>query len=220
MDRHSQSTALYFRPLVSLSAGRIIGFTAHGGIGNGLLHAACRTAAQWPDDFTLGVALAAAQWRDATLGLRVLSVLGDSGLAPARLELEITEAALDSDTDKIHRTIDELRTVGVMIALGGCGAGPGAALPPFCFDTIRLDPDLVWRLGYDKDCDRIADTLIALAEDRGLVTAADGISTGEQRDLLNAKGCAEGQGDLFGGAVTAQDIPSLLRFPSLADAVA
>ncbi len=219
MFRPPENVALHFQPLVSLSACRIIGFTTRGA-SNGMLRAACQAAAQWPDDFTLGVAIADAQWRDATLGLRILSVLGDTELMPARLELEITEAALDSDTSTIHHTIEELRDSGVMIALGRAGAGPGAALPPFCFDTIRFDPGLVARLGNDKDGERILDALIALADDRGLVTAADGIVAPAQRDFLNAKGCAEGQGELFGPAVAAKEIPALLRFPSLVEAVA
>jgi EAL domain-containing protein (putative c-di-GMP-specific phosphodiesterase class I) len=220
MDRRpDEPLAFYFQPLVSLSAGRIIGFTAHGvQPHHEMLRAACAAAARWPNGFTLGVALPPAQWRDPTIGLRVLSILGETGLPPARLELEIVEAALDSDTRTIHRTIEELRQSGILIALGG--RGTAATLPPFCFDTIKLDRTLVQKLGRDCESDRIADALIALAEEHGLVTAAEGIASAAQRDILNAKGCAEGQGVLFGRPITASEIPALLRYPSLADAVA
>jgi EAL domain-containing protein (putative c-di-GMP-specific phosphodiesterase class I) len=219
MDRRPEPFTCYFQPLVSLSAGRIIGFTVHAGrLDDETLRLSFRVAAAWPDGFTLGIALDAAQWRDATIGLRVLSMLGESGLPPGRLELEIADSALDSDTHLIHRSIDGLRQSGVMIALGGRVVG--ATLPPFCFDTLKLDRVLVRSLGHDAQNDLLTDALIAVAEEHGLVAAADGIMTSAQRDLLVAKGCAEGQGRLFGRLLAASEIPALLCFPSLADAVA
>jgi EAL domain-containing protein (putative c-di-GMP-specific phosphodiesterase class I) len=89
------NVALCFRPSVSLAARRIIGFTAHSvRPGDEPLRAACRAAAQWPDGTMLGVALSPARCRSPAIGLKIFSALSESGLSPARLELEIPEDVL------------------------------------------------------------------------------------------------------------------------------
>jgi EAL domain-containing protein (putative c-di-GMP-specific phosphodiesterase class I) len=214
------NVALYFQPLVNLSARRIIGFTAHSvRPGDEALRAACRAAAQWPDGIRLGVELSPMRWRSPVAGLQILSALGECGLPLARLELEITEDALTGDVRPVVRqTIEHLRQAGVMVALTGCGRAPETAAPVSCFDTIKFGQTLVQRLGQDAHSDMIAEVLIRVADQYGVVTAADGISAEAQIDTLNAKGCAEGQGSVFGKAVRASEIPALLRYPSVASA--
>jgi EAL domain-containing protein (putative c-di-GMP-specific phosphodiesterase class I) len=215
------NVALYFQPLVSLSARRVIGFTAHSARpGDEVLRAACRAAAQWPDGITLGVELTPMRWRSPAVGLQVFSALNESSLPPARLELEIAEDALVGEMHSVLRTVEHLRHAGVMVALTGCGRDAETIAPVSCFDTIKFNPTLVPRLGHDAESDMIADALIRIADQYGVVTAADGISADAHIDILNAKGCAEGQGSLFGKAVRTSEIPAMLRYPSLADAMA
>jgi EAL domain-containing protein (putative c-di-GMP-specific phosphodiesterase class I) len=207
----------YFQPLVSLGARRIIGFTAHSlRPGDEILRAACGVAAQWPDGITLGVELAPERWRNPVVGLQVLSALNESGLSPGRLELEIAEETLARDPAPVLQTIERVRHAGIMVALTGCGRAEQTKAPMPYFDTIKFSPGLVQRLGHDAKSDVIAEVLIRVADQYGVVTAADGIMTDGQVDVLNAKGCAEGQGSLFGKAIPAADIPDLLRAPSLA----
>jgi hypothetical protein len=86
MHRRPEPVTSFFQPLVSLSAGRNIGFTAHAGrLDDETVRTAFRLAAAWPDGFTLGIALDPAQWRDPVIGLRVLSMVGETGLPPGRL---------------------------------------------------------------------------------------------------------------------------------------
>jgi EAL domain-containing protein (putative c-di-GMP-specific phosphodiesterase class I) len=215
------SIAIYFRPLVSLGARRVIGFTAHSARpGDEILRAACRVAARWPDGITLGVELSPARWHDPSTGLRVLAVLGETGLPPARLELDISEDEMLGGSRTMLRTIEELRQAGVMAALTGCGRSTEPAATIKLFDTMKFGEPLVQRLGHDASAGFTADVLIELAIENGVVPAADGIDTEAQLELLNARGCAEGQGKLFGKSVLADDIAPLLRFPGLADAVA
>jgi EAL domain-containing protein (putative c-di-GMP-specific phosphodiesterase class I) len=215
------NVALYFQPLVSLGARRIIGFTAHSARpGDEALRAACRAAAQWPDGIALGVELTPMRWRSPSLGLHIFSALNESGLPPARLELEIAEDALTGDARPLLQTVEHLRHAGVLVALTGCGREAETVAPVSCFDTIKFGEPLVQQLGHSAEGDMIADVLIRVADQYGVITAADGISTDAQVDILNEKGCAEGQGSLFGKAVRGADIPALLHYPTLADVVA
>ena len=211
------NVAAYFQPLVSLGARRVIGFTAHSiRPGDEILRAACRIAAQWPDGITLGVELPAVLWRNPTVGLHIFSALNESGLSPGRLELEIAEEAVARDAAPVLQTIERVRHAGVMVSLTGCGRAGQTKAPMAYFDTIKFCPALVQRLGHDANCDMIAEVLIRLADQYGVVTGADGITTDAQIDTLTAKGCAEGQGSLFGKAVAAADVANMLRAPSVA----
>jgi len=215
------NVAACFQPLVSLSARKIVGFTAHSmRPGDEILRAACRAAAHWPDGITLGVELSLARWRNPAVGLQIFSALSESGLSPGRIELEIAEDALVHDPHIIVQTIERVRHLGIMVALTGCGRAAETPAPVSCFDTIKFGAALVARLGHDAQSDMIADVLTRVADQYGVITAADGILNEAQVDILVTNGCAEGQGSLFGKAMRASEIPALLRVPSVADAVA
>lgn len=215
------NAALTFRPLVSLDARRIIGFTAHAASpGDDVLRAACRAAAHWPNGITLGVELSAARWQNPATGLQIFSALNESGLSAARLELEIAEDALAGDARPLLEAIERVRHSGLMVALTECGGAAETVAPVACFDTVKLSAAFVQRLGHDAHADMIADTIIRVADQYGVIVAADGIATDAQLDMLCAKGCAEGQGSLFGKAMPAPEIEDLLAIPSIADTVA
>jgi diguanylate cyclase (GGDEF)-like protein len=244
----AQSIEVHYQPLVHLDGDRIIGFEARARwnspvlgnvspavfiavaeecglinrLGDQLLRAACREAMNWPDDLTLAFNISPVQLRDATLGLRVLGILGETGLPPARLELEITESAIVGDALLAQRMIDELRTAGVRIALDDFGTGYAtmSQLLAFRFDKIKIDRSFVNSLGTNGDSDVIVRAIIGLAKGLGLTTTAEGIETGVQLADLKAGGCIEGQGYLFGKTIPAAQIPELLRHPSIAAEVA
>jgi diguanylate cyclase (GGDEF)-like protein len=244
----AQSIEVHYQPLVHLDGDRIIGFEALARwnsptlgevfpnvfiavaeecglihrLGDQLLRAACREAMNWPDDFTLAFNISPVQLRDATLGLRVLGILGETGLPPARLELEITESAIVGDALLAQRMIDELRAAGVRIALDDFGTGYAtiSQLLAFRFDKIKIDRSFVNNLGSDVDSEVIVRAIIGLAKGLGLTTTAEGIENGMQLADLKAHGCIEGQGYLFGKAIPAAQIADLLRHPSIAAEVA
>ncbi|MBV9262121.1 MAG: EAL domain-containing protein [Pseudolabrys sp.] len=185
-----------------------------------MLRAACRAAAKWEDGVVLGVELSPARWHDPSTGLRVLSVLGETGLPPARLELEIPDNVLIGGGRAMCRGIEELREAGVMVALTGCGLRADLSAPPVCFDTLKIADTVIAGLGRDRLSDGTVDALITLAADQGAVAAAAGITTETQLTMLDTKGCAEGQGSLFGKPTPAANIGAMLRYPSIAAAVA
>ncbi len=239
---------VHYQPLIHLDGNRIIGFEALARwesptlgtmfpsvfiamaeecglihrLGDQLLLAACREAVNWPDDLTLAFNISPVQLRDPTFGLRVLAILGETGLPPTRLELEITENAIVGDALPAQRMIDELRAAGVRIALDDFGTGYAtmSQLLAFRFDKIKIDRSFVNKLGNDADSKVIVRAIIGLANGLGLATTAEGIETGIQLADLKAGGCTEGQGFLFGKAIPAAQIADLLRHPSIAAEVA
>jgi len=191
-------------------------------LGDQLLRIACRDAMNWPRDITLAFNVSPLQLRDPAFGLRVLAILGETGLPPARLELEITESAIVGDALLAQRMIDELRGAGVRIALDDFGTGYAtmSQLLAFRFDKIKIDRSFVNRLGSDADSEVIVRAIIGLAKGLGLTATAEGIETGLQLADLKAHGCVEGQGFLFGKAMPATQILDLLRNPSIVAEVA
>lgn len=244
----AEQVDVHYEPLVNLIGDRIIGFEAlarwHSPalgqvephvfltvaeecglihrLGDQLLRAACREAMNWPDDFTLAFKISPLQLRNATMGLRVLGILGETGLPPARLELEITESAIVSEPILAQRLIDELRAARVRIALRDFGTGRAtmSQLLSLRFDRIKIDRSFVSSLGSNQGSRGNVRAIIGLAQGLGLTTAAEGIETPAQLADLKSDGCAEGQGHLFSKAIPASQIPALLRQPSIAEAVA
>ena len=234
----ADTVAIHYQPLVNIEGGNIIGFEALARwtspslgsippqqfiavaeecgiivqLGEQLLRNACREAARWPIDITLAVNLSPVQLRNPQLGLRVLSILAETGLNPRRLELEITESALVTDAAAAQLIIDALREAGVRIALDDFGTGYAtmSQLLALRFDKIKIDRQFVDRVGKDPQSDVIVRATIGLAKGLGLVTTAEGIETRDQLIALQSDGCLQGQGYLFGRAVPPEEIPRLL----------
>ncbi|QND75168.1 putative bifunctional diguanylate cyclase/phosphodiesterase [Tardiphaga robiniae] len=229
----------YYQPLVSLKDGRIIGFEALArwenrtlghippdvfipiaeetvlinALGDQLFRRACSDARTWPETFTLAFNISPIQLRDPTLGLRILSILGQTGFNPCRLEIEITESALVNNIGVAKAVIDELRQAGVRIALDDFGTGYAtlSQLLSFRLDKIKIDRSFVSRLNKNEDGRVIVRAILGLAKGFGLTTTAEGVEDTEQLTYLKANGCTEGQGYLFSKAIPAADIPALLN---------
>ena len=232
----------HYQPLVSLDGNRIIGFEAlarweSGDLGfvapdvfipiaeeTGLINAlgdrlfrrACIDAGAWPTSFILAFNVSPVQLRDPTLGLRLLSILGQTGFSPRRLEIEITESALVENISVAQIVIDQLREAGVRIALDDFGTGYAtlSQLLSFHLDKIKIDRSFVSRLDKSEDSQVIVRAILGLAKGFGLTTTAEGVEDAGQLAYLKANGCTEGQGYLFSRAIPAADIPALLsRLP-------
>jgi EAL domain-containing protein (putative c-di-GMP-specific phosphodiesterase class I) len=170
-------------------------------LGNQLFRRACLDAKMWPDTFTLAINVSPVQLRDPTLGLRILSTLGQTGFSPRRLEVEITESTLTENLGVAQAVIDELRRSGVRIALDDFGTGYAtlSQLLSFRFDKIKIDRSFVSRLGESDDSKVIVRAILGIAKGLGLTTTAEGIEDAKQRAYLKANGCTEGQGYLLQG---------------------
>jgi predicted signal transduction protein with EAL and GGDEF domain len=182
-------------------------------LGDQLLRQACLDARAWPAELTLAFNISAVQLRDPTIGLRILAILAETGFSPRRLELEITETALVDNIKVAQNVTSQLRQAGVRIALDDFGTGYAtlSQLLSFKFDRIKIDRSFVDRLGKDKESTTIVRAVLGLASGFSLETTAEGIENDEQLASLRAEGCLEGQGYLFGKAVPANDVQSLLE---------
>ena len=181
-------------------------------LGDQLLRRACIDANSWPETFLLAFNVSPVQLRDPTLGLRILSILGQTGFNPRQLEIEITETALVENIGVARTVIDDLRQAGVRIALDDFGTGYAtlSQLLSFHLDKIKIDRSFVSRLDESDESQVIVRAILGLAKGFGLMTTAEGVEDAEQLSYLRANGCTEGQGYLFSKAVPAADIPELL----------
>jgi diguanylate cyclase (GGDEF)-like protein len=178
-----------------------------------LLRRACLDAKAWPPIFTLAFNISPVQLRDPAVGLRILSILAETGFSPRRLEIEITETALVENIAVAQAVIDELRGAGIRVALDDFGTGYStlSQLLSFRLDKIKIDRSFVSRLNESNDGQVIVRAILGLAKGFGLTTTAEGIEDAVQLAYLKANGCTEGQGYLFSKAIPAADVPALLN---------
>ena len=169
-------------------------------LGRFVLREACVAATAWPEQVMLAVNVSPTQLRRADFAAEVLDILAQTGLPPARLELELTETALMSgDEAMVQQTIARLRLAGIKIALDDFGTGYSSLshLVQFGIDRIKIDRSFVRLLGMRADGAAIVSAVVALSHSLGLATTAEGVETAGQRDFLIAAGCTDLQGYLF-----------------------
>ncbi len=171
-----------------------------GEIGAWVLGEACAQAARWPGDLSVAVNLSPAQFRSRDLVGTVKDALLRSGLSPTRLELEITESVLLSDSDGSLAALHDLRSFGIRIAMDDFGTGYSSLsyLRRFPFDKIKIDQSFVREMSTRPDCIKIVRSIAALGASLGMTTTAEGVETPEQFAQLQAAGCDQVQGYHFG----------------------
>ena len=149
---------------------------------------------------TVAVNVAAAQLKMDGFASLVATMLARYGMAPGNLELEITEnTLLDRGSDKIARTLSELKELGVKIALDDFGTGYASLvhLKRFSVDRLKIDRSFVGDIESSQDSSMISKAIISLAHSLGLSVVAEGIETSEQLAFLRTQRCDFGQGYLF-----------------------
>jgi EAL domain-containing protein (putative c-di-GMP-specific phosphodiesterase class I) len=178
-----------------------------------LLRRACMDAVTWPDHVVLSFNISPAQLKEKTLGLRILGILGESGLSPRRLQIEITESAIVRDLDAAKVILSALRDAGVRVALDDFGTGYSSLyhLRNFKFDAIKIDRSFVGNMGSENESAEIVRALTGLGHGLGLVITAEGVEQSEQRDVLLKQGCQQGQGFLFSRAIPAGETLALFH---------
>jgi predicted signal transduction protein with EAL and GGDEF domain len=181
-------------------------------IGDWVLREACRTAATWPEQVRIAVNLSPVQFKGRALVQQVEAALVESGLAPGRLELEVTESLLLADTDLTLETLHRLRSLGVHISMDDFGTGYSSLsyLRSFPFDKIKIDRSFMAGLGPQKDALAIVRAVIGLGQSLGMSTTAEGVETEEQLAAVREQGCNEVQGYLFSPPLPASGAAALL----------
>jgi predicted signal transduction protein with EAL and GGDEF domain len=169
-------------------------------IGEWVLRAACAEAATWPHDVRVAVNLSTIQLKSRGLMQAVMGALAASGLAPQRLELEITESVLLNDSEATRAILRQLHDLGVRIALDDFGTGYSSLsyLRSFPFDKIKIDRCFIADLSSDSHHARaILRAVVQLGSSLGMTTTAEGVETDEQLSIVRQEGCTEVQGYIF-----------------------
>jgi diguanylate cyclase (GGDEF)-like protein len=228
---------LHYQPLVNVETGQVAGYEAllrwehpTRGIvmpsefvpiaedtgmivqlGEWVIRQALEEASQWPDHLGIAVNLSPAQMRSSSLISTIISALARSGVAPERLELEITESVLMHDSEANLDTLHKLRSLGVRIALDDFGTGYSSLnyLRSFPFDKIKIDRCFVSEIDTREDCRAIIRSVVALANSLGMVTTAEGVEREAQMTQLRQEGCVEVQGFLFSKAIPSGELTDL-----------
>ena len=181
-------------------------------IGAWVLRKACAAAAGWPGHVRVAVNLSPMQFVKGDLLGEVCQALATSGLAPNRLELEITESVLLHDNDATLSLLHRLRALGVRIAMDDFGTGYSSLsyLRSFPFDKIKVDRSFVSNLINETGSLEIVRAVVGLGKALGMCVLAEGVETREQLSILRAEGCDELQGYLFSKPRPWQDVAGII----------
>jgi len=173
-------------------------------VGDWVISEACRQLKSWHQSKVrvpkVSVNISARQFSDGQLGTRIATILNDTGLPPACLELELTESILMREVSEAMQILAGLKNLGLSIAVDDFGTGYSSLnyLKQFPIDVLKIDRTFVDGLPSGEQDAQIARAIIAMAHSLNLAVIAEGVETQEQLDFLREHGCDEVQGYLFG----------------------
>lgn len=181
-------------------------------LGEWILREACREAASWPRPMTIAVNISPIQFHNGGLPKLVHSILLETGLAPSRLELEITEGVLIDDFSRAVSILRKLKSLGVQIAMDDFGSGYSSLsyLHSFPFDKIKIDRSFIGDLEHNHHSMAIVRAIITLGHSLDVPVLAEGVETEAQRLFLMREGCDEVQGYLTGRPLAIEAYASLV----------
>src|SRR5271154_6180848 len=185
-------------------------------IGNWILHEASRQLSAWnlqfpsTQPFTMAVNISAKQFAQADLVTQIGHILGETGLAPENLRLELTESVTMRDEERTTRILSELRKLGVRLCIDDFGTGYSSLsyLRRFALDILKIDRSFVSDMIDNSESQEIVKTILNLGKNLGMKVVAEGVETPEQVSQLRAFGCEFAQGYYFSRPL---DSPSMAR---------
>jgi diguanylate cyclase (GGDEF)-like protein len=220
---------LFYQPIVDLASGRIVAFEAlarwthaeNGPIPPGLFVPLAEDlgliddAASWPEHVSLSFNFSPTQLKDKTLAGRTLAIMRHAGLAPHRLDAEVTEGSLVEDLPTARQVLESLRAAGVRIVMDDFGTGFSSLyhLREMRFDKLKIDRSFVQNLDADSEGDVLVRAIVGMSQGLGLTVTAEGIETVEQAGAISKMGAQQGQGFLFSRAVPIGEARHLLQAP-------
>jgi len=181
-------------------------------IGEWVIREACRVARHWPDHVRIAVNVSPVQFRSPGLSTVILQALADTGLAPGRLELEITESLFIDNPETTLASLHQLRALGVRVALDDFGTGYSSLsyLRAFPFDKIKIDRSFIMDLLNSEGATAIIKSITTLAEALGMETTAEGVENVGQLDILREQGCSHIQGFYFSKPIAEAEVDAMV----------
>lgn len=233
---------VHYQPIISLTRRRISGCEAlvrwrhpsHGlispgqfmpiaeesglvvSLGEWVLRQACVDAKGWPRDVRLAVNFSAVQFARSNVADTVRRVLKETKFPASRLEMEITESVLMRDSDAVLSTIDELRDLGMTVALDDFGAGYSslAYLSRFRPNKVKIDQCFVRDMAKNGAALAIIKAVKAIVQELEIEMLVEGVETMQQFEILLANGADEAQGFLFSKPRPAREIARFVADPA------
>jgi EAL domain-containing protein (putative c-di-GMP-specific phosphodiesterase class I) len=177
---------------------------------------ACAQAQAWQarrPGLRIAVNLSARQFRQKDLIGMIERVLGETGLAPGLLELELTESMLMHHAEETVMILQRLNEMGVRLAIDDFGTGYSSLsyLKRFPLHTLKVDRSFVRDISTDPDDAAIVTAIVAMARSLGLNVIAEGVETEEQAAFLSSLACQQAQGFHFGRPMPAPEFAALLE---------
>ncbi|MBN8814031.1 MAG: EAL domain-containing protein [Sphingomonas sp.] len=183
-------------------------------IGEWVLRTACREAATWPNYVRVAVNVSPIQFANPALPTIVTSALANSGLAPQRLELEITEGVFLNEDSSSEQMFKALKGIGVRLALDDFGTGYSSLgyLKKAPFDKIKIDQSFVRGAAAPGNRNAaIIKAIVTLANTLHMETTAEGVEHQDEVELIRELGCSHIQGFVYGKAARCEDVIQQLR---------
>jgi diguanylate cyclase (GGDEF)-like protein len=187
-------------------------------IGHWVLRRACEDCARWPGRVNVAVNLSPIQFRHGNIMRAITEALSASGLAPSRLELEITESVLLQDTETTRAILRQIHDHGVKVSLDDFGTGYSSLsyLHSFPLDKVKIDRSFLSAVNSSKRALPLLRNVARLIAELGMSVTMEGVETVEQLELITREGnFDEAQGWLFSPAVSAAEIEAMLDPVSL-----
>jgi diguanylate cyclase (GGDEF)-like protein len=182
-------------------------------IGEWVLRTACCEAMDWPGAPRVAVNVSPLQFEDGhRLFAAVQRALSASGLAPGRLELEITESTLLRTDQGVLETLHRLRALDIRVAMDDFGTGYSSLgqLMAFPFDKIKIDQSFIRGTASQVGGAAVVRAIAALGSSLGMTTIAEGVETQEQALLVQSDGCTDIQGYLIGRPIPGDEVTAML----------
>jgi diguanylate cyclase (GGDEF)-like protein len=180
-------------------------------LGEFVLRRALTDAARWPGLY-VAVNLSPVQMRDRKFVELMSAVLAETRIKPSRIVLEVTESVLIDDPETAKARLEDLRALGIKLALDDFGSGYSslAYLQRLPFDKLKIDRGFVAALEHSANAGVIIQAIVTLGRALGLAVLVEGVETEEQRVLMRLAGCNEMQGFLFAKPTVREEIDRLL----------
>ena len=181
-------------------------------IGAWVLEQACADAATWPVGVKVTVNLSPRQLESSHLHTLVTHALTRAGLDPKRLELDVSEASVMAGGRGLHRTLEQMRDLGVTVTLDDFGRSNASLrqLQGFHFDKVKIDRALIKEAPAQPESAAIVTAVATLARALGILSVAEGVETRDELDGVSRAGCSRAQGYFFSRPVPAADVVAIL----------
>ncbi|GIZ51577.1 EAL domain-containing protein [Noviherbaspirillum aridicola] len=185
-------------------------------VGAWVLRSACMQAGEWQRQglppVRVGVNVSALQFRLSDLVKLVRDALGESGMNPALLELELTESLILENVDQTIEAMHQLKAMGLALSLDDFGTGYSSLgyLRRYPVDRIKIDRSFIVDMGAHAGSAALVRSILSMAANLGLRTIAEGVETFEQFNYLRKQRCDEMQGYLFSPAVAPAEIAQMI----------